>query len=424
MTEIESLYQSLNAALDNFICKLPVFIQSNQQLKSKYISIKSAIDGILYGNGDQLWESFNQELDKRLEETKRINGRLRQYKNSSAAQQQDKINESDTIIPSATKNSANNLIKQKQQELNNLNMNYEKMKNSYTIQIQQELQEVDKYKRDIEIINMQINSILNRIMMLTRPINMSKSETDAIPKLNPFRANIRSNGSLLPQLNSSRQPIKNPRVAFSALPLSNNVESNEIRHPVSEPQMNTKSGAFHRGNRNLYSINNNASNKVISNNDSSDDIDSNVGNFESDNSYNITNENNNDINSSNSDIKTSIYNYKDASTNDNSSNNINGKNMIYNNDLSFVENNNSDNYVSSYNAKSAINVKSDSSSNSSAPDKKITKIYLRQNQEVEKTDQKVTEFRAALDEADDYMNEIDDIISDNFEDQNDSSDEN
>lgn len=422
MTEIESLYQSLNAALDNFICKLPVFIQSNQQLKSKYISIKSAIDGILYGNGDQLWESFNQELDKHLEETKRINGRLKQYKNSSAAQQQDEINESNTITPSTTKNTASNLIKQKQQELNNLNMNYEKMKNSYSIQIQQELQEVDKYKRDIEILNMQINSILNRIMMSTRPINISKSETDAIPKLNLIRANIRSNGSLLPQLNSSRQPIKNPRVAFSALPLSNNVESNEIRHPVSEPQMNTKSGAFHRGNRNLYSINSNASNKVISNNDSSDDIDSNVGNFESDNFYNITN--NNDTNSSNNDINTSMYNYKDISTNDNSSNNINGKNMIYNNDFSFVENNNSDNYVSSSSAKSAINVKSDSSSNSKAPDKKITKIYLKQNQEMEKTDQKVTEFRAALDEADDYMNEIDDIISDNFEDQNNSSDEN
>lgn len=134
MTEIESLYQSLNSALDNFICKLPVFIQTNQQLKSKFLTIKSSIDGILYGNGDQLWESFNQELDKRLEEMKRINARLKHDKNYSSAESsktqknlkdRKNLNKQQEIDLNKTSLSSSNgstiLIKQKQQELYNLN---------------------------------------------------------------------------------------------------------------------------------------------------------------------------------------------------------------------------------------------------------------------------------------------------------------
>lgn len=424
MTEIESLYQSLNSALDNFICKLPVFIQTNQQLKSKFLTIKSSIDGILYGNGDQLWESFNQELDKRLEEMKRINARLKHDKNYSSAESsktqknlkdRKNLNKQQEIDLNKTSLSSSNgstiLIKQKQQELYNLNKNYESMKSNYSIQIQKESQEIDKYKRDIEIINMQINSIMNRIMMSTRPINIPRHDMNNLQKLNPRLSNIKSNDSIFPQLNSNRQPIVNPsRVAYSAMPHSNGIENNENRYPVSEPQMNSNYHPFYRGPRNFYSKSGNNNNNNISSDDSSYD------------SYDTDTDNNNLSKNNNVSGNASIHDDTNNRANliDYSSSNSK-KSMINNSDLSFNENN-SNIYDSSARINS-MNIEPDTSSNSNQHYQKVSKIYLKQSNEMEKTDQKITEIQAALDEADDYMNEIDEIISDNFEDQKSDDDE-
>lgn len=427
LTEIKYLYQSLSAALDSFICKIPIFIQCNQSTKSKVLSIKSAIDGILYGNGDQLWESFNQELDKRLEEIKRVNTRLKQNEYSSA--------EPKKIQKNANANESSILLKQKQQELYNLTTDYQNMKNSFSIQIQQVSQEIDKYKNDIEIINMQINSILNQIMARNRSLNLSKNEADNIKKTNLHRPIIRSNDSLLPQLNSSRQPIKlSSRVAFSASPHSNAIENNEIRYPVSEPQMNGNQRAFYRSNRNLMPVNNSG---AANNDDSIDDmIDYNhICSYNSydtasnsklertDNNINIRHGYSNNIGNSNVGGSTGMnFNNNFYCTNDYQYN-AEKSNENSDNSYSFSENdNNESNYFPSSNENNFFDIKSDSVRNDSQKPTVCT-IYINHKQEKKKSEQKTAELQTPLDEVDDYLNEIDEIISDNFEDQNNSDDD-
>ena len=86
MTEIKSVHQTLKAALDSFILNLPTFLQNDDPLQNQIQKIKFTISGILNGQGDELWNSYNKELDKRLEEAKLINIRLKQNQaNSSAA---------------------------------------------------------------------------------------------------------------------------------------------------------------------------------------------------------------------------------------------------------------------------------------------------------------------------------------------------
>lgn len=413
MTEIKSVHQTLKAALDSFILNLPTFLQNDDPLQNQIQKIKFTISGILNGQGDELWNSYNKELDKRLEEAKLINIRLKQNQaNSSAAflKNEKKTKSNQSILKTEISDSKNpkydelkhqneeeeeaiqknpiskhdihELIEMRQQEIAYFNQNLEKNQYNYSVRIQQASQEVDKYKREIEIIEMQLNSMISRILMTKRTGNFQKREVE---NLNTHWGISRTNDSTLPQLNLKKQSrLNSSNVSFKpSSPLSKK-EINEMRYPVSEPQIGNSLEAYNRRNRAYFSNSNHLNNK---------DDQCNYSNFHC------------------NDLHDDVYYYDDK---------------LHDNDI----HENKKNYQSDVISKND-GINTDTKLNTSE-NIKVDKIEIqtsrkciniKQTDEMTKTDKKISEMQAALDEAEDYLNEIDEIISDNFEDKNYSDDE-
>ena len=76
--DIKSVAQSINIALDSFIQKFPIKPNQIHQLtRDKIISYSSIIKGIISGCGDELWNIFEKDIDKQLDEVKKSNLNLK-----------------------------------------------------------------------------------------------------------------------------------------------------------------------------------------------------------------------------------------------------------------------------------------------------------------------------------------------------------
>ncbi|KAK8863867.1 hypothetical protein M9Y10_011558 [Tritrichomonas musculus] len=270
----------------------------------------------------------------------------------------------------------------RQQEIAYFNQNLEKNQYNYSVRIQQASQEVDKYKREIEIIEMQLNSMISRILMTKRTGNFQKREVE---NLNTHWGISRTNDSTLPQLNLKKQSrLNSSNVSFKpSSPLSKK-ENNEMRYPVSEPQIGNSLEAYNRRNRAYFSNSNHLNNK---------DDQCNYSNFHC------------------NDLHDDVYYYDDKSHD----NDIHENKKNYQSDV--ISKNDGINTDTKLNTSENIKVDKIEIQTS----RKC--INIKQTDEMTKTDKKISEMQAALDEAEDYLNEIDEIISDNFEDKNYSDDE-
>lgn len=310
ISDIKTLVQHLNIALDSSMKNLPIQPTQIQHFsRNKIISYTSNIKSVISGHEDELWVNVENDLNKRIDEVKKSISNLKgkQSKLSSSLikierdsnenKLQDSL-ESDKLVllkkieakesaidnlnaeilqleaenealqdtpvptikpPSTADKNARISLKQKQQEFSNVNSEYEKMKRDFSIQIQQSSQGLERSKKEVEVLEMQINSIQSRINLMNRAgaINLQKhslQETSKIPKLPNF---VRPNGSNLPTLSLSIQcnviEPNNSEEDNSLPAINDNILNNDIndipKKPSSEPQQSLREFSFNRSNR-------------------------------------------------------------------------------------------------------------------------------------------------------------------------------
>lgn len=299
INDLKSLAQQLNAALDLSVRNFPVQPPQTQNFsKEKIISYTSAMKSIISGKSDELCDSVDNELNKRIEEVKKSNSSLKgkqsklassllkierdtnenKYQDPTESDKSvllkkieaklsaiDNINAEilqleaenealqDTPIPTVkppttAEKKARISLKQKQQEFANLNNEYDKMKREFSIQIQQSSQGLEKSKKEVEVLEMQINSIQSRINLMNRAGNISNQKRSlqetSTSKINKLPSFNRSNGSNLPTLSLTTQcNVIEPHDV-------NETTDNYIpKKPSSEPQQSLRDLSFNRSNR-------------------------------------------------------------------------------------------------------------------------------------------------------------------------------
>ena len=233
-SDLKNLYQNVNSCLDQLMKRLPDPTQnrlSKIKYQDKIEGYKTTILQIINDknvNIDKLWENIEKDLEKKIEETrysvitfKGKTGMLGDSLIKAEAQIENKkkidLSYSDEnvlylkidtlknkmvsikseihILENANKSlnqsdikgldkSLTNMdefselhskIKQKQEDLNNLNTNYEQMKRDYLIQIQKCSTSLEKAKNANEILEMQLKSLQSRIMLMNHQGSFSKS---------------------------------------------------------------------------------------------------------------------------------------------------------------------------------------------------------------------------------------------------------
>lgn len=317
--DMKTLKTAVNSSFDSFLKNLPLNVQNNLPFKNKLKNCKDSIIGILKGQGNILWEKLEKEVTKQLDEYKRSNIDLKGKQSrlgtmlvktengenlNTAQTDQDanvlsyKIEGKEQMIenlkseisqleteneklqstpipvvkppPTAERNARTN-YKTKQQDIQQLTADYDQMRRNYSIKIQQASQAIETSKHEVEKLEMQLNSILSRISLMTRGNTKRLPEPNQtlnqeeklrpVPKSNlpPIHPNLNNQG--LPQLTTI--PVELPEIPLSPK-LSN---ENQIKHPrqiVSEPRNDLKERAFHRS---TYKVQNDDPQNNVKNDD-------------------------------------------------------------------------------------------------------------------------------------------------------------
>ncbi|OHT16575.1 hypothetical protein TRFO_13183 [Tritrichomonas foetus] len=311
MNDLKSLSQSFNSCFDSFIRNLPDSSSNKSNIQDKIHSYHTTILQIINGKGQALWESLDQEIDKKLENIRssnidlkskqgRLGASLIKAENESKETTESgiseinvlqvKVDHKETAIdninaeilqleaenealaasplpvikpPPTAERNARISLKQKQQEVNSASAEYEKMKRDYFIQIQQCSQGIEKSKHEVEVLEMQLNSLLSRISLMNRAGTFNKrshfdrqnefremenrhaelEKLDMASKYPPYKKqDFHSNNSALPQLKlSQKYDISGSNVCLVG---ERDFQIEETRQTVSEPRNDLKKHAF------------------------------------------------------------------------------------------------------------------------------------------------------------------------------------